>query len=197
MSGRCEEEVGGTAVRKGPSAEMRRFSAGIRVITALLCTIVLLTDGTKRSPWPTSVMVLYCGWAAYLLWNEAAGLSHAAGLWTYWVDVAWSTLVMKLFAASGTMMVVTLVHPVVLASIGFGVGCGALLAGAASLGLLYADYRDLAHLLTLGWLRVLPSALILALVPAAAFIARPMSVLRHRLALLDELEARLDPRRGL
>jgi signal transduction histidine kinase len=38
---------------------------------------------------------------------------------------------------------------------------------------------------------------VLALVPAAAVLSRPMSMLRERLALVDELGARLDPRRGL
>ncbi len=176
---------------------MRRFSAGIRVVTALLCTVMLLASDQQSGAWPTWDLTIYCAWSAYVLWIEATDQSHAIGLWPYAVDVLWSCVTLKLFAASGMMMIVTLVHPVVLATIGFGIGPGLILALFASMGVLYGDYGDLKKVLTLGWIHALPSLLVLTLVPAAAFIARPMSVLRHRLALIGELEAQLDPRRGL
>jgi signal transduction histidine kinase len=193
-----EEQVRDEAPGGGPSAEMRRFSAGIRMVTALLCTIMLLSAAPPQlAAWPVGVLMAYCVWSAWLLWSEATEQSHVVGLEPYWIDVAWACAMMKLFAASGTMMIVTLVHPVVLATIGFGLAPGVILALFASLGVLYGDYGDVRKLLTLGWVHALPSLLVLMLVPAAAFIARPMSVLRHRLALLGELEAQLDPRRGL
>jgi hypothetical protein len=180
----------------GPSAEMRRFSAGIRVVTALLCTIILLAQGLPLGFGLVGVLMAYSVWSAYVLWNEATGHSHVPGLWPFWIDVLWACATMKLFAPIG-MMIITLVHPVVLATIGFGVVPGIVLALFASLGVLFGDYGDMEQLLARGWLHALPSLLVLMLVPAAALIARPMSVLRHRLALIEELETQLDPRRGL
>jgi hypothetical protein len=181
----------------GPSAEMRRFSAGIRVVTALLCAIMLLARGQPVVFGPAAVLMAYSAWSAWVLWNEATGQAHSLGLWPYWIDVLWACLTMKLFPASAMMMIITLVHPVVLATIGFGVGPGVLLALFASLGVLRADYGDMRTLLTRDWPHALPSLLVLTLVPAAALIARPMSLLRHRMALIGELETQLDPRRGL
>jgi len=192
-----EEQANDEAAGGGPSAEMRRFSAGIRVVTALLCTIMLLVPTPQVDIWPVGALMLYCAWSAYLLWIEATEQSHVVGLGPYWIDVLWSCVTMKLFVASGQMMIITLVHPVVLATIGFGIGPGVILALFGSAGLLYSDYVDLRQITTLGWVHALPSLLVLALVPAAAFIARPMSVLRHRLALIGDLEMQFDPRRGL
>ncbi|HKX41428.1 MAG TPA: histidine kinase [Burkholderiaceae bacterium] len=183
---------------RGPSAEMRRFSAGIRVVTALMCTVLLLAGEQQTVPWPKLILVAYCAWSAWLLWVEATERSSRVnGVWPYWIDVAWSCLVLKVFSAGTAMMTVTLIHPVVLTSIGFGVTPGVTLALAAALGLLYAESTELTQLLTAGWRHTLPTLLVLTLVPAAAVVARPMSVLRHRLALIDELGAQLDPRRGL
>jgi signal transduction histidine kinase len=193
-----EEHMGGGATAgKGPSAEMRRFSAGIRVVTALLCTVMLLANEEYVGLGALSVLMLYCAWSAYLLWIEASEKSRTVGVWPYWVDVIWSCLTIKLFAAGTMMMIITLVHPVVLASIGFGVGPGLVLAIAAALGLLYDGSNELMKMIDAGWRQSLPALLVLTLVPAAAVIARPMSVLRHRLALIGELETQLDPRRGL
>jgi len=72
-----------------------------------------------------------------------------------------------------------------------------VLALAAALGLLYDEAGELMQLLNIGWRQALPTLLVLTLVPAAAVVARPMSVLRHRLALIGDLESQLDPRRGL
>ncbi|HEY9064273.1 MAG TPA: histidine kinase [Burkholderiaceae bacterium] len=183
---------------RGPSAEMRRFSAGIRVVTALMCTVLLLAHDEHIGAGAMLILVLYCTWAAWLLWVEATERSSRInGVWPYWIDVAWSCLVLKVFSAGTAMMIVTLVHPVVLTSIGFGVAPGVTLALAAALGLLYAEAGELTQLLSVGWRQALPTLLVLTLVPAAAVVARPMSVLRHRLALIDELGAQLDPRRGL
>ena len=192
-----DEQFNVATAGRGPSAEMRRFSAGIRVVTALLCTVMLLANEERVGSWPLSILMLYSAWSAYLLWIEASEKSHVTGLWPYWVDVLWSCLIIKLFTAGTMMMVITLVHPVVLASIGFGVGPGLVLAIAAAMGLLYDGSNELVQMIEAGWRQSLPALLVLTLVPAAAVIARPMSVLRHRLALIGELETQLDPRRGL
>jgi len=183
-------------VHEGPSAEMRRFSAGIRVVTALLATVLLSTSGDATA-FSISVLLLYGAWSGLLLWLEASERSTITGAWPYWIDIAWSCTVLKLFGAGTMMMILTLVHPVVLTSIGYGVPHGVLLALVAAAGLIYDNTGGLIQDMKLGWRQALPALLVLTLVPAAAVLARPMSVLRRRLALVDELEARLDPRRGL
>jgi signal transduction histidine kinase len=181
---------------KGPSAEMRRFSAGMRVVTALLCTVLLVVNEHYIGPWALSVLLVYCLWSAWLLWTEINGRG-VTGLSSYWIDVGWACLTMKLSTTGTMMLAVTLVHPVVLASIGYGVAQGVVLAVFAAIGLLLDGDSVLMRGLSLGWFEGLPTVLVLVAVPAAALLARPMSLLRHRLALIGDLEAQLDPRRGL
>ncbi|MEP6872789.1 MAG: histidine kinase [Burkholderiales bacterium] len=197
MTGLIDELASASQAHGGPSGEMRRFSAGIRVVTALLCTTLLIVNEERLAIVPVALLLVYCAWAGWLLWMEATERATVIGLWPYWIDVAWSCVTMKLFTAGTTMMIVTLVHPVVLASIGYGVSRGVLIAFAAAVGLLFDSSSELMLAMHQGWRRALPALLVLTLVPAAAVLARPMSVLRRRLSLLDDLEARLDPRRGL
>ena len=58
-------------MEEGPSSEMRRFSAGIRVVTTLMCTVLLLATGGPEGAVPTVVLVAYSAWASWLLWAEA------------------------------------------------------------------------------------------------------------------------------
>ena len=181
----------------GPSGEMRRFTAGIRVVTALLSTVLLIGNEPNISTWAMSVLMLYCLWSGVVLWVEAKGRARHSALWTYWIDVAWSCLTMKLLTTGNLMLVITLVHPVVMVSIGYGVAQGVLLALLAAAGLLVDTNSELMRGLNLGWQQSLSTLLVLTLVPAAALLARPMSLLRSRMALIGELGAQLDPRRGL
>jgi signal transduction histidine kinase len=185
----------------GLSGEVRRFTAGIRVVTALMCALLL---AAAESPLSSSaafvVLVPYCLWAGWVLWREARGRTRMSALWAYWIDVAWSCVTMKLLSSAALVWVVTLVHPVVVVSIGYGVRHGVVLASVASLGLLWATpnlwawHPPWAPQATLPGV---PTLLALVLVPAAALLARPMSQLRSRLALIGELGAKLDARRGL
>ena len=178
--------------------EMRRFSAGMRVITALLCTALFFTLDAALDLRALGVMVVYSIWSAWLLWVEASGRTRHSALWTYWIDVAWSCLIMKLWSIGAMMMVFTLVHPVVLATIGYGIGQGLLLALFAlllTLGLLIDNGSEFMR--GLGWRQTMQVLLLLSLVPAAAMIARPMGIRLRWIAMLDELEAQLDARRGL
>jgi len=182
----------------GLTMEMRRFSAGMRVITALLCTALFFTLDAALNFRALGVMVVYSIWSAWLLWVEASGRTRYSALWTYWIDVAWSCLIMKLWSIGAMMMVFTLVHPVVLATIGYGIGQGLLLAFFAlliTLGLLIDNGSEFMR--GLGWRQSIQVLLLLSLVPAAAMIARPMGIRLRWIAMLDELEAQLDARRGL
>lgn len=186
--------------RPGPglTMEMRRFSASMRVITALLCTALFFTLDVNLNWRALGVMVIYSIWSAWLLWIEASGRTRYSALWTYWIDVTWSCLIMKLWSIGAMMMVFTLVHPVVLATIGYGIGQGLLLALFAlliTIGSWIDNGSDFMR--GMGWRQTMQALLLLSLVPAAALVARPMGIRLRWLAVLDELEAQLDARRGL
>ena len=182
----------------GPSAEMRRFSAGMRAVTALLCTSLLVEHGSVLGQPLILVLLAYSLWSAVLLWLEQEGSNAWIRLWPYWIDVAWAVVVVKLTVGSTPMMIVTLVHPVVLATIGYGFRHGLSLGLTASLGLVGADAAESATpSLGSGWPDGMLTTFALALLPAAALLARPMSALRRSMALVGDLEASLDPRRGL
>lgn len=189
---------GMTAPDQGPSMEIRRFSAGMRVITALLTTALLLMHESSINVLTLTVLLTYCTWSAWLLWIEASGRARHSALWPYWIDAAWSCLIMKLWSAGSMMMVITLVYPVALATIGYGVGQGLLLtlfALVLTIGLMVDNSSELMR--RLGWREYTQVLLILCLVPAAALVARPMGLRLRWLAMMGELEDRLDPRRGL
>src|SRR5688572_24904572 len=59
------------SVAGGPSVEMRRFSAGMRAIVALLCTPLLIAAEPHLGPWAVGVMLAYALWAGWVLWAEA------------------------------------------------------------------------------------------------------------------------------
>ena len=181
----------------GPSAEMRRFSAGMRAVVVILCTLLLF--GGARPPGPVAAVVLlvYGVWSAHVLWTEATGRRYGHSVLHYWIDVTWAAVTLQLTATAADMLVLTLVQPVVLASIGYGVRRGLELALFGALGVLVDFSNPLVQSLDNTLARALPALGVLALVPAAALLSRPMSVLRQRLALVSEIEAALDPRRGL
>ena len=187
---------------KGPSVELRRFSAGMRVITALLCTALLLTQETSVNYLTLALFVIYSLWAGWLLWMNANGRARNtvlySVLYSYWIDVAWAALTMKLWSASAMMMMMTLVYPVALVTMGYGLGHGLLLALFAlsiTVGMLIDNGSELMR--PSGWHQYMPLLLILGLVPAAALVARPMGLRLRWLAMLGEIETQLDPRRGL
>lgn len=177
---------------------MRRFFAGMRAIVAMLCTLLLLGFAQPPGPLVATVLLSYGTWSAYVLWNEATGRPLGHTLVQYWIDVGWTAAMLLLTSPSNNdMFVLTLVQPVVLASIGYGVRRGVQLALFAAVAVIVDRDNLLAQALGNSGARALPALGVLALAPAAALLARPMSVLRQRLALVSEIEATLDPRRGL
>ena len=179
------------------SAEIRRFSSGIRLVSALLCTVMIVANERHIDVWTVIDLCTYALWSGWLLWREARGSGAEAALWPYWIDVGWSCLIMKLSTTSSMMMVMTLVQPVVLASIGYGLFHGLMLAQLGVAGLLFDNSSELMHGVGLGGIKSLPMLLVLLLIPTAALLTRPMGVLRRRLALIRALETQLESRRGL
>jgi len=181
----------------GPSAEMRRFSAGLRVVTALMCSLLLISSKPAVDLGAGITMLVYIAWAGVLMWSDARERPVVSGLAAYWLDVAWATSMMWHFSVGNMMLMLALVHPVVLASIGYGVGHGLLLAVLGTVAIAIDPDAGRAPLPTADGLGGYAQILLLALIPAAALLARPMRALHRRIALIDEIEAGLDPRRGL
>ena len=180
----------------GPSSEMRRFSAGIRVIVALLCTLLLLSSETDITTPAAGLLFAYDLWAGWVLWAEASGRSPSCALPHYWIDASWTVLMLQLTSSSTSMLILTFVQPVVLSSIGYGVRHGVLLALYAAAGATLGS-SPAAPALHFSHAQALPALGVLALIPVAAVLSRPMSVLRQRLMLVSRIEAQLDARRGL
>lgn len=181
----------------GPSQEMRRFAAGMRTLIALL-SAALLVSVERPIGLPTmAVLMAYLVGAAWVLWTEATGQPRLHPLVGYWIDVAWSVVLLQLVEHGTLMIALTLVQPVVLASIGYGVTQGLLIAFVGAAGMLLDGRLPLVPGWSSGTPNALPAVAVLALVPAAALLSRPLSMLRQRMALVADLGSQLDPRRGL
>lgn len=180
---------------KGPSVEIRRFSAGLRGATSLLVTLLLSTGEQPLGPLALAVSLVYSGWSAYALWGEATGRIRADASWHFWVDMAWAAVMLQLTDSVSLMLVITMVQPVVLASIGHGVQHGVVLALFGATCVLFN--RGVGSMAELSVTQVVLALAVLFVVPGTALLAWPMSLIRSRMALVDELENQLDPRRGL
>jgi signal transduction histidine kinase len=182
---------------EGVSGELKGFSAGIRAISALMCTVLLIAAEPHMRPSAQAALLVYDLFACSVLWRKASGRSMRLALGEYWVDVVWTLAVLHLTSAGTGMMVITLVQPVVLASICFGVRQGVVLASFAAIGMVVDIESGAWSLMHGNAVDAVAALAVIALVPVAAVLSRPMSVLRQRLMLVREIEERLDPRRGL
>ena len=135
------ELVMARAAWNGPSTEMRRFSAGMRVIMAMLCTLLLFGGAQAPGAAAAGLLLAYGLWAGNILWAEANGRPQVRSMLPYWVDVTWSATMLQITASAADMLLITLVQPVVLASIGYGVRNGLQLAVYAALAVLL-DFGD-------------------------------------------------------
>jgi signal transduction histidine kinase len=176
---------------------MRRFSAGIRAILAVLCTALIVADEHSVSRVALAVLLAYDLWAAAVLWGEASGRTPRRPLLHYWIDATWAVAVLQLTTSAAAMMVIALVQPVVLASIGHGVRQGVALAMYGAAGMLLQIVPSGGALLRQDQLSWVCALCVFAVVPMAAVLSRPMSILRQRLQLVRQIEDQLDPRRGL
>ncbi len=187
------------ASRNRPSAELRRFSSAIRFVTAVLIAVMLLAhDETAGTGFVVIPLVLaYALWSAWLLAGEANNRARPTALWLYWVDVAWAAMCLLLVSGGTRMLIVAMVPPVMLASIGFGGIHGVLLALFAALGVLLDSNGDAMPGFDVGLQHSAPALLLLGLLPTVALVSKPFHKLRQRLELDGNLEEQLDPRRGL
>jgi signal transduction histidine kinase len=181
----------------GPSQEMRRFAAGMRTLIALLSAALLVSVERPIGLPAMGLLLAYSAGAAWVLWTEATGQPRLHPLVGYWIDVVWSVVLLQLVEHGTLMIALTLVQPVVLASIGYGVTQGLLIAFVGAAGVLLDGRLPVLPGWSGGAPNTLPAVAVLALVPAAALLSRPLSMLRHRMALVADLGSQLDPRRGL
>ncbi|WP_157603899.1 sensor histidine kinase [Rhizobacter sp. Root1221] len=172
-----------------------RAIAGMRTLLALLGTAGLLTQsGLPWFPIPV-LLVAYATWSVFLLWQTLDAWPRAGSVLWPWTDAAALLAVAHLMPESGPLLADLTVLPVVaLALIGGAVHAAALASACAAI-ILLASWQ-------LGSGAVPPLALgvplvLLALGPAAAFVARPTRDLRLRLQLLKAFKTRSDPRQGL
>ena len=185
------------ASKAGPPAEIRRFWAGMRIVIALLVATLMFSSERDIAGRALAVMSIYFTWSAWLLWVEANDQSPFSALWTYWMDVAWTCLMMAFWREGAMMLTLALVYPVVLNTIGFGIRHGLLLALMANVGMILGDDKHLTIGSTLVWQQNIMLMLMFSLVPAAAMIARPMAIRLRGLSLLSAIQNELDPRHGL
>ncbi len=182
---------------RGLSQEMRRVAAGMRAITAMLVTLLLLATEPALSQAAMIAMLLYGAWAGLVLWSEAERRPIGRTLLHYWIDVVWTAAMLNLTTSNTGMLIFTLMHPVVFATISYGVQNGVLLALFATFAIIVDPGNPVVLQLSARRSSLFPALGVLALVIMAAVLSRPMSVLRHRLALVHRIESVLDPRRGL
>jgi len=180
-----------------PLTDIRRFAAGVRAIIAFLCAAILLSVEPRIQDAAVALLVIYALWAAYVLWSEGRRPLPVRLLLHCWIDVTWAGLLLQLIGNNADLLIVTIVPPVLLASVGHSVRMGALLAFYASLSLFFRVIPVHDPQLAFDPEHLIQAFAVMALVPAAALVARPINVLRRRLVLVHAFEARLDPRRGL
>jgi signal transduction histidine kinase len=180
-----------------PLTDIRRFAAGVRAIIAFLCAAILLSDEPPLQDAAVALLVIYALWAAYVLWSEGRRPLPVRLLLHCWIDVTWAGLLLQLVGNNADLLIVMIVPPVLLASIGHSLRMGAMLAFYASLSLFFYMIPMREPQFAFELEHLIHAMAVMALVPAAALVARPINVLRRRLMLVHAFEARLDPRRGL
>lgn len=173
---------------------LSRFAASLRVVVAMLTTL-LLNQASDLPGAPVLLLLAYDLWAAWLLWLALKGdRQHLAHLG---IDVVWAIGMLQLSSGADGLLVLTLLQPVLVASIAFGATAGLCLTAIATLVLVLDPIALLQGQLRIQVDHLAPSLAILATVPAAALLARPLALLRAQRGLVDELYQQLDSRRGL
>lgn len=179
------------------SAEMRRFSAGLRAIAALLCTFLLVSGENRLDAAAVAALLGYDLWAGALLWAQSRGWRWGGTLAHYTTDVIWAVGLSHLSSESLPAIALTLVLPVLQAGIVHGTKAGIGLALGAALGLMLAPQALLTGGFPLNEAHGAQALAVFSLGPAAVLLAQPLSVLHRSHALVRTLESGVDPRRGL
>lgn len=180
-----------------PQHGLPRFVAGMRALFALLGGIALVFgSGAALPPLLGLVALLYMLLSALLLLRMLDGLPSAAAPGWLWVDALVLVIVCQGLQENASWLGMVCVVPVVATALMSGARHAVAMALASAAAMLWIGER---HWLS-GQLPVLSLAVpvaVLALGPAAAFLALPNRRLRQRELLLEEFNRRSDPRQGL
>lgn len=180
----------------GLSFEMQRFSDGIRVVIAMLCTVLLVSADPRPGPVGLSLLIAYDLWAGLLLWGRSRSMRLGPPGLHLWLDAAWACAMLHVIPGANAMLILTLVHPTVLISVGQGPRQGVLMAVASALAIAVCTVDPASSWPHLRDSHLLPALAVLVLVPAAALLSRTMTVLHQRRQLMARIESEFDPRRG-
>lgn len=169
----------------------------MRALFALLGGIALVFgSGAASPPLLGPVALLYMMFSAVLLVRMLGGLQSAGAPRWLWVDALVLVIVCQGLKESASWLGIVCVVPVVAMALLAGARHAVAMALASAAAMLWFGER---HWLS-GQLPGLPLAVpmaVLALGPAAAFLALPNRRLRQRELLLEEFNRRSDPRQGL
>lgn len=172
-------------------SELRPMAATIRLLSALLVVLVIVSSGVAVQRWLYVPMLLFCAWTVFNLWREATGRGDASHPSRYVVLVLVLVVVVR-GTEHGVLLLPVALQPLVMLSLLHGLRMGLLTSGigASALVLQWSPPGIDAAML-------LPALGLLLAPPVAVFVARPWAALRHRVVLAAELEQTLDLRRGL
>ena len=171
--------------------ELRPYASVSRLISGLLCGMVLLGTTGRVSAWAYAIVAGFCVFAAVNLWREKTGGSAPNHPAFYFSVVLLGVCVVR-GTEHGEFLIPAMVHPLMMISLLHGPRLGWALCALASTGLvvqLVPPGVDTRHLL--------PAIGVLLVAPVTALVARPFAALRQRVALAARLEQELDPRRGV
>jgi len=171
--------------------ELRPYASVSRLISGLLCGMVLLGTTGRVSAWAYAIVAGFCVFAAVNLWREKTGGSAPNHPAFYFSVVLLGVCVVR-GTEHGEFLIPAMVHPLMMISLLHGPRLGWTLCALASTGLvvqLVPPGVDTRHLL--------PAIGVLLVAPVTALVARPFAALRQRVALAARLEQELDPRRGV
>lgn len=179
----------------GPSPELRRVLANIRVVIALVATIESLALGVLAQPLVASALLGYTAYAGWFAWLEVSGRQPPLSQLTSWLDALWILLIAWLAATPGSLFTLLLLFPVLFASLSFGLVAGLTMSFAAAAGALLVIHGSGHTALSLQSM-LFPAAIVL-LGPIVAGLARPGVQLNEQVSVADRLLEQADPRLGL
>jgi signal transduction histidine kinase len=168
----------------------------VRALFALLGGISLLGRGSSALTLPAALVTAYVGLAAILLLRTLAGSPRASSRQWLWVDALVLSMTFGLMQDSAPWPGIVSVVPVVAMSLLAGPLQAVAMALVIALSMLLSLYLHWGadHLPALA---LAVPMVVLALGPAAGFLALPNRELRQRLHLVDAFNERSDPRQGL
>lgn len=181
--------------RNGPTAELRRVLAAVRVVVAVIAALLMLDSPfAYRSVFSLGVLA-FSIYAGALFFLELRGDRLPDSRSIVWLDAAWCILLLYLDERSPGAFSIFLFFPVLFGTLRWGYKQGIAVAVISALGALLLLSLRSADISTARIL-ALPLTLVL-LGPLVAALARSGVSLKQRLTLVNDLQEATDPRHGL